>query len=244
KNMVFTVSLDQVSHRGVTVDYTTVAGSALASQDFTTTSGTLTFGNLKTQTISVPIIGDAMDEENESLKVQLSNAVFASISDSEGVGTIQNDDAPPKMSIDDVSIDPEGTGGTKNAIFTVSLSGKSGKTITVNYTTADGTAKSEQDYTATNGSLTFAPGEITKPVYVSITGDALDENNTEKFYVNLSGPKNATFSDAQGTGNIIDDEILPSLSINDVQVTEGDSGTVVATFTVNLNTPSGRSVKV
>ena len=66
----------------------------------------------------------------------------------------------------------------------------------------------------------------------------------ETFFVNLSNPTNATIADGQGVGTIIDDDPLPSLSINDVTVTEGNSGTTNATFTVTLSAASGQAVTV
>ena len=60
-------------------------------------------------------------------------------------------------------------------------------TVTVDFTTADGTAAAPGDYTATSGVLTFAPGETAKNIPVTISTDLLDEPN-EIFYVNLSNP--------------------------------------------------------
>ena len=76
----------------------------------------------------------------------------------------------PVLSIDDVSI-VEGDSGTTNAVFTVSLSTASSNTVTVHYATADGTATAPSDYTATSGTLTFGPGETSKPVSVPVKGD-------------------------------------------------------------------------
>ena len=78
---------------------------------------------------------------------------------------------------------------------------------------------------------------------VLVNGDTLDEDN-ETFFVNLTNPSNATIDDAQGVATIIDDDGDPSLTINDVSVTEGNSGTVDATFTVTLAPVSGRTVTV
>ena len=137
----------------------------------------------------------------------------------------------------------EGNTGTVNATFTVSLSAPSGLNVSVDFATADGTATAPADYTAASGTLTFAPGQTTKQVTVLVKGDLLDEAN-ETFFVNLSNPSNATIADGQGVGTITDDDPLPSLSINDVTVTEGNTGTVAATYTVTLSTVSGRPVTV
>ena len=76
-----------------------------------------------------------------------------------------------------------------------------------------------------------------------VNGDALDEND-ENFFLNLSNALNASIVDAQGLGTIIDDDSLPSVAIGDVTVTEGDTGTVTASFNVTLAPASGRQVSV
>ena len=78
---------------------------------------------------------------------------------------------------------------------------------------------------------------------VQVTSDTLDEID-ETFFVNLSNPNNAAIADGQGLGTITDDDNPPSLSVGDVTVTEGDSGTVAANFTVGLSTASGRVITV
>src|SRR5262249_34525347 len=112
----------------------------------------------------------------------------------------------------------------------------SGQTVLVNFATANGTATAGSDYIATNGVLTFAPGSTNQSVIVKVIGDLLGESN-ETFFVNLSNPNNATITDGQGLGTILDDESLPSLTINDVTVLEGDTGSTSAIFTVSLSFP-------
>jgi hypothetical protein len=91
--------------------------------------------------------------------------------------------------------------------------------------------------------LSFAAGDTSKPITVVVNGDLLDEAN-ETFLVDLSNAVNATIADNQGQGTITDNEGIPSLSIDDVTVTEGDSGTVNATFTVTLSAASSQAVTV
>src|SRR5438067_131884 len=95
--------------------------------------------------------------------------------------------------------------------------------VTVGYATADGTGKSGTDYQAATGTLTFAPGEVTKTisVYTLSLHDALP---IWTFTVNLSSPTQATIGKPQGLGTITDDDAAPVLSVNDVSVTEGNSG--------------------
>jgi large repetitive protein len=152
-------------------------------------------------------------------------------------------DALPTLSIDDVTV-TEGNAGTVNATFTITLKPSSLLPVTVNFTTADGSATAPDDYLAVSGGRTFAPGQTTKKVTVTVNGDLLDEASNDTFFVNLSDPTNATLADAQGRGRITDDDPLPTVSIGNVTVPEGDSGTVAATFTLSLSTPSGRQVTV
>ena len=137
----------------------------------------------------------------------------------------------------------EGSSGTTTASFTVALNVPSGRGLSVSYATADGTAVSPADYVATNGTLNFAPGETSKTVNVLVNGDQLDEID-ETFTLNLANPVNVSIADGNGLGTITDDDPLPALAIADVTVTEGDSGTVAATFAVNLSAQSGRAVTV
>ena len=76
-----------------------------------------------------------------------------------------------------------------------------------------------------------------------VNGDTLDEAN-ESYFVNLSNPSNAAVTDGQGLGTITDDDAMPALVIDDVTVTEGDTGTTTANFTVSLSSPSGQTVTV
>ncbi len=149
----------------------------------------------------------------------------------------------PAISIQDVTV-TEGNSGTMSASFVVTLSAASGQTVTVSAVTANGTATAPSDYLAAGPTtLTFAPGQTTKVFVVTVNGDTLDEAN-ETFTVGLSGATNATISDNSGLGTITDDDAPPSLSINDVTVTEGNSGTVSASFTVSLSAASGQTVMV
>ena len=145
------------------------------------------------------------------------------------------------MAINDVSVS-EGNSGTKTATFTVTLSPTSTQAVTVGYATANGTATAGSDYVAASGTLTFAAGVSTQTIAVTINGDATVESD-ETVLVNLSGATNATIGDAQGVGTITNDD-QPTLAIDDVSVTEGNSGTKTATFTVTLTPTSAQAVTV
>jgi hypothetical protein len=95
------------------------------------------------------------------------------------------------------------------AVFTVTLAAPSIQTITVQYATGNGTAVAGQDYTATSGTLTFAPGETVKTILVPILDNAVYEP-TETFTVTLSNAIGAAITDGQGVGTIADNDIPPT----------------------------------
>ena len=93
----FAVTLNRASSRPVTVGYRTADGSARAGEDYTATSGTLTFAaGVVQQTVSVPVLDDAIDEGEESFALALSNASGAVIADGGAAGTIVNSDPMPR----------------------------------------------------------------------------------------------------------------------------------------------------
>jgi uncharacterized repeat protein (TIGR01451 family) len=248
-NATFTVSLSASSTSTVTVDFATADGTATAGSDYQSNSGTLTFApGVTTQTITVAVNGDTIDEASEIFFVNLTNASNAVILDSQGQGTITDNDAAPSLSINDVSV-TEGNGETTSATFNVTLSTASGQTVTVNYATSSAspaTATADNDYQSTSGTLTFTPGQTVQTITVLINGDTTFEPS-ETFLVNLTTPTNATISDAQGQGTITNDDEappVPSITINDVSVAEGNSGTKTLDFTVSLSMSSTETITV
>jgi ribosomal protein L35AE/L33A/urease beta subunit len=194
----------------------------------------------------VKVTGDTTAETNEKFSVNLTNAIGGTIADAIGLGTITDDDsggppANPSFTIANVTV-TEGNSGTVNAVFTPTLSAPSTSTVTVNYATAPGSAVAPADYTTTNGTLTFNPGETTQQITVLVQGDTVGEAN-ETFAVNLSGATNATIADNSALGTITDND-TSTITIAAATVTEGNSGTVNAAFNVTLSTPTSSTVTV
>lgn len=191
------------------------------------------------ETVSVSINGDAQFEADETLSLTLSNPVNAAINDGTGVGTVSNDDAQPSISINDVSL-AEGNAGTTVFQFTVSLSNPSSQTITVMAASADGSATAGSDYgTLAATMVSFVPGDVSETVSVSVNGDPTDEP-IETFFVNLSAASNATIADAEGQGNIQNDDGASAVfSIADAAVVEGNAGTVQLSFAVTRSNAAG-----
>ncbi|HSF41926.1 MAG TPA: Calx-beta domain-containing protein [Thermoanaerobaculia bacterium] len=108
------------------------------------------------------------------------------------------------LGIDNVEL-PEGNAGTTAFVFTVALSAPSAGPVTVQFSTRNGTAQAGSDYTATSGTLTFAPGELTKQITVLVNGDTQQEE-IEVFFVDLASASGATIGDAEGLGRIFNDD--------------------------------------
>jgi hypothetical protein len=206
KPLTFTVELSAASDMPVTVDFATVDGTAAAGSDFQAASGPLTIpAGQTTGTIIVQVLGDTQAETDEYFTVILSNARNAKIGNSVRYGNIADDDTVPAISISDASV-YEGNKGTKSMTFTISLSQPSTKKVRVNYSTANGSAKtSDSDYVAKSGSVTFNPGQTSKTITISIKGDKKVEAD-EWFVVNLSGASGAPIDDGQGEGWIFNDD--------------------------------------
>jgi len=239
----FGVTLNNPFSEDVSIPWNTVGGSAAAGSDFTSSSGSLTIPAGQTSgTISVPINNDSDDETDETFSVQLGTPSNATIGDGSGLATIFDNDTPtgsmPTVSIDSAGPIEEGYGG---AIFTVTLSQAINKTVRVHYATGLGTAIPGTHYTSTSGDLYFAPNVTTQYVTVTWTDDTMYEGSFSApyFVVTLSSSLNSTIGTSSGYAQITDDDPVPTLSINDVTVTEGDPGgpAVNATFTLSLTNP-------
>ena len=222
---VFRVTLSNPSYHAVTVEYTTDAAlnfsgleaenaaipSGLFPQfDFTQIFGTLTFLPGETQKeIVVMAEHDTLDEHDEHYYVNLSNPVYATLDDDRGYGIIADDDDPVSATIEaDAPYmgDSYTTEVTETDVasvfvnFKVRLSGESGKTVTVNYSSAPGTAAGAvftgsgetPDYIPVPHDglaeelqeLKFAPGELVKTISVEVLPDNLVEGD-EYFFMNL-----------------------------------------------------------
>jgi urease beta subunit len=204
-NAIFVVTLSAQSSQAVSFEYATADGSATAPTDYTATTGSLTFEPGQTvKQIVVPVVGDTAIETAEAFALNLSNPVNATFADPAAQGTITDNDTVT-ISIGAATV-TETNIGTRDAVFTVTLSAVSGNTVTVDYATADGSATAGADYVAVSGTLTFAPGEVSKQIVVQVIGDTLVEAN-ETYSVNLSAPVNATIAGSgYGLGTITNND--------------------------------------
>jgi hypothetical protein len=180
-----------------------------------------------------------MSESNEWFVVNLSRPVNAVIIHGQGRATILDDDALPAVAITDMeTVEPNV--GASAVSFLVRLSAKSGRSVLVDFATADNTAFANNDYVPTSGTLVFPPGITQQRVYVNVIGDTKSEND-ETFQLNLGNPVNATMSVGHAFGHIRDGDKVPLVSVSDAVV---DSAVTTATFTVYLTAPSEKTITV
>lgn len=141
----------------------------------------------------------------------------------------------PLLSIGDLARS-EGNSGATVFAFTVNLSSTSTTPVSFSISTSDGTAGAGSgDYTPIQSApYTIPAGSSGVTVEISAAGDALYEAD-EDFYVTIGAPGNAILGDSQGVATIVNDDAAPTLSVDDIQLTEGGSGI----FTATLSTPSG-----
>jgi hypothetical protein len=169
---------------------------------------TISAGNTAIK-VRIDSVEDNIFESDETFTLKVNSVISGTVGDTSdvGTGTIQNDDPAPSFSIDDVMV-TEGTDPT--ITFTVTKTGLTALTATVDYTVNPNTAVTPDDYTAfdpLSDTLTFLPGEPSKTITLSITDDNVFEL-TENFTVALSDAVNATISVLAnlGLGTILDDD--------------------------------------
>ena len=148
----------------------------------------------------------------------------------------------PTVSITGVSV-TEGDSGTTSANFPLTLSGTINLPVTLSYSIVGGTASAGSDFNSSTSPITIPAGGLTGTIAVPVFGDQMFEPD-ETFTVNLSSSLNAFIATGQAQGTIVNDDPIPSITINDASVVEGNTGTKTAIFDVNLSNPSFQSISV
>ena len=236
--MVFVVRLGAASTVAVSTAYETRAGSATEGVDYRHAAGRLRFEPGETQkTITVDLVDDILDEPDETFTVSLSSAENAEYALPEATGTIIDDDGAPVLAVVSEVRVGEGDG---SAAFAVTLSNPGSLEVRATYATMNGTAMARQDYEAATGTLRIAPGETKGTITVPILEDNVKEED-ETFTLALSGAQNASLGSATGTGTIVDNDAVPTLSIGDIAMQESAAS---AAFTVTLSEQSTMAVRV
>ena len=214
----FTVSLNAPSAQTVTVKFVTRAITAERVADFQPTVGSISFAPGETnKTLFVGIVGDTIDEFDEKVAIDLFEPTNALIADRQGVITIVDNDAPPSVSIGNASASESAA----SVLLPITLSQPSGKLVTVDYATVNGTALGGSDFVAKTGTLNIPAGTATTSVAINLINDTTAESD-ETFTVNLINPVNSTIDQAQGTATIVDDDATSvQFSSNSFVATEG-----------------------
>ena len=248
--MTFTLKLDQAVAGGFKVTPTFTDGTATQGVDYTINSSDVTFAGAaaESNSFTVSTIEDNLEEGDETFTISLtvtdtSEEVVATAT---ATGTITNDDERPFLGIRSQSVD-EGDSGNTTMTFTARLTDTNGrtqassKTITANYdvrSESEDTATAGTDYTATSGTLTFAPGETEKTIDVTIIGDTEQESD-ESFTLRWTGWKDVWLVSNTATGWILDDDGA-KVTISSGIANEGDD----ITFSVSVDSavPGGFTV--
>lgn len=247
----FVVTLDQESVGPVQVNWRTVSDSAIQGVDFTTTSGTLTIPAGSTSgTITIDTFTGTSGEIDETFVLEVFdpvNAVLAGNASKIAVTGKIFEGTAVSLFVSEPDI-VEGDSGSKLAVFEIQLSKATASDLTLNYTTADGSAQAGTDYTAVAGSIVIPAGQSLASIEVPILGDTHVES-TEFFSLVVTPDIFATSLigndavDSAGIATIYDDDAggsLPTISLEPSSGTES----VSPQFTVTLDKASTGPVEV
>jgi fibronectin type 3 domain-containing protein len=228
KDFTFTVALSQAGSQPVSVQYATADGTATAGSDYTAASGTLTIPAGQTNgTIVVSVNGDTTIEADETFYVNLSGATGATILDSQGMGTILNDDVPALT----VTVNPAmfaENAGSNAATGTVSRQGPTTAALTVTLTSSDTT---EAVVPAT---VTIPAGQSSATFAVAAVDDAIYDG-TQSVTIIASA---AGFTSGTAGVQVTDDD-PPGLSVTIAPATFAENaGNNAATGTVTRQGPT------
>ena len=232
-DMNFSVNTFVTSTQDITIYYETADDTAtIADNDYQSANSSITIpAGQTTGTITIHVNGDTKLEDDETFFVNITSATNATIGDGQGVGSIDNDDSPPSLTISDITqMEPEPSPGLIQVFFTVTLSTVSAADVDVDFTTLENTATKDVDYQHTSGTLTIPAGSLSGTIPVTLIHDGLAEGD-ETYFVNLSNPVNATIADAQGEGTIVNRE--PYVHAGPFSANEGNNGTTTFTFTIH-----------
>jgi len=241
----FTVSLSEAAPFDISVDYATADNTATAGLDYTAiTATTLTFtvGQIS-KTVSVTIVGDGIDEVNETLYVDLSNASTI-IADNQGIGTITDDDSKG------ITVNPTSglvtTESAGTATFTVKLDSQPTADVTIGLT-----SDNANEGTVTPSSLTFKPIGTplwSNPQTVTLTGvddtpPAVDGNISYNIVTAAATGGDYAGIDPSDVSITNNDNDIQGITVNPTTLNVSEP-TGNDTFTIKLNTQPSADVTI
>jgi len=238
--VTLTVALSAASGQNISVPYTVGGTATAADHSLTAGSFAIPAGNT-TDTVTFTVTADGLDENDETVIVTLGSPTNATLgATTEQTVTLLDNDGPPTVGFASSAYSVNENDGTVG--ISVTLSAVSGKTVNVPFTLS-GSAANGVDYTFAASSITVTAGSLTGSVNLSLTDDALDENN-ETVIVTLGAPSNALLdSTTVQTTTIVDNDDQPTINFTPVsQSVDETAGT--ASVTVTLSAVSGRAVTV
>nr|WP_242691634.1 Calx-beta domain-containing protein [Pedobacter sp. SYSU D00823] len=247
-NLEFEVSLNKAISKTVTLQYKTADLSAIAGSDYIARTGILTFTvtpGAQTQKISVPVTGDLSIEPDETFSLSLSNLSESfggqlTTPDPNAIGRIKNDDGG------DIAIThKDGGEGAQTPEFRFSFPiGYSSSQPTVIQYTLTGDAVAGTDYSGVASSVTIPAGSNSVTLSLSVVDDAIVELD-ESVELNVISVSNGMTMSNTFDKLVIEDNDLATLSLSaPAIVTETNSGTTTATYTVTLNKATSKSFSV
>ncbi len=235
-NLVYTISRGAASSGVLTVNLT-YGGTATAGTDYAGNAATVNIPNgSSSTTITLDPASDATVEANETAIVTVATgAGYLVGAPAAATGTINNDDVPSvSVTVSPASVTED---GVANLVYTLTLDQPSLAPISVNWAFGAGSATPGVDFANVSGPLVIAAGATNGQIVVDPTADATIEANESVLVVLNPGTGYTMAPPINATGTILNDD-LPTLSINDVSIAEGDAGTTTATFTVSLSAPA------
>jgi Ca2+-binding RTX toxin-like protein len=242
-NLVYTFARTGPTTSALTVNYS-IAGTADATDYTGATPGTgktITFlAGSSTATLTIDPTADTVIETDETVALTLATGTDYTIGTATAVtGTITNDDLPSINLSPNGQTVVEGLTSPQNLSYTVNLSGSSPQTITVQYSTANGTALAGSDYTTTTGTLTFNSGVTTQTIIIPILNDSVNEAN-ETFTVKLTSPTNAILGGTATVTTTITDTL--SASTTTTLAANVENLTLTGTTAINGTGNAGNNI--
>jgi hypothetical protein len=245
-----TVTLSHAVDADVTVDFATSDGTAVAGSDYTAAGGRLTFiGNTNnggpgtgqtSKTVQIRLTQDSDVEDPETLTLTLSNPLPAASAilgaPASATVTIADDDSPGVIGFKSLRYDVDETDGL--ATVTVERLDGVGGAVSVDYSTADGSASAGSDYTAAGGTLNWADGDgADKTFTVPVNWDGRGEGpESVSLILTNAGGGAELGSKASAVLRIGDDGASGALALSSNAYVISESGGVVA---ITVGRPGG-----
>lgn len=226
---VITVTRTGGTASGVTVQYATSNGTAIAGADYVSRAGTLTFAAGQTsRTFTVPIVDDSLGEAVETVNLTLSNTGGGGVLGARRTAVLRILDNEPTIGF---------TGRWIGNGLEVERTGAANVTSRVDYTAIDETASAGVDYVAVSGTLTFGPGVRTRIIPIVVLRD-VEAEGAETFTVQLRRPVNARLGQTERQVVITDNDFGGTVQFESANysVTEGANRTISVTRTGGAGT--------